>query len=460
MKTMLIRVAMVLSLVIIGTGIVNAREGDTLEPITIEAPNLVTWPENLLAEDPDFRVINQRVREARNSGVPLAVRIVDLTMPENELPFQVRQYLREDFSQPLSPEQQQTIAESWVRSEAIETSDEANDGFLLLVLVPEDRTQTQAIWWIGPNALPLNGLTRENIAATQGVMNDQFAQGNMPNGVFLGVSEFSYNIQFGTPERLERSTLQDALHMAMIPMAIITALTGLAIPVLAVVLSRRNSTDAQIRDEISPWEAAALHMGRARAEIPAAMLLRAIQDGHTTPLEDGGLQISTASSNDAIEVLRPFADEDGIVDKATMYEITALTQPVREGIEQRLASIGAMTPDAVRDRCSLLVAIGIAAFMAALTTVPGVVSMSAIGVLGIVIAIAGIACGWWWLAYRRYTTPAGESLLHDWLDAADESERFAFDSAIHQHLLTEPVGGPEVTMQMQLVRRLRGLGSA
>lgn len=460
MRRILVHFILIFSIIVAGITTASAREGDTLEPIAIEAPNLVTWPENLLAEEPDARVINQRVREARNSGVPLAVRIVDLSLPEGELPFQIRQYMREDFSQPLSPGMKQQIAESWIRSEAIETTEEANDGFLLLVLVPEDRTQTQAIWWIGPNALPLNGLTEDNIAATQNVMNEQFAQGNMPNGVFMGVSEFSYNIQFGTPERLERSTLQNALHKATIPMAIVTSIAGIAIPVLAFVLGRRNDNSAPIQHEINPWEAAALHQGRARAEIPAAMLLDAVHKGDVSHLANGELQISSDASGREIDRLRPFADEEGIIDAVTMYEIDAITEPIRRDIERELMSIGAMTPDAVRDRNVMLIAMGIAAFMAALCIVPSVVSMSGFGVLGIAVAVIGIGCGWWWLAYRRFTTPAGEELLRNWLDAVDERERSAFDTAIHQHLLTDPAGGPEASMQMQLVRRLRGLGSA
>lgn len=456
----LMQIAVVLSLLMGSFGTVDAREGDTLEPIAIDAPNLITWPENMLDEEPDYRIINQRVREARNSGVPLAVRIVDLSLPENELPFQIRQFLREDFSQPLSPELQQQIANAWVKSEDIETSAEADDGFLLLVLVPEDRTQTQAIWWIGPNALPLNGLTTENISATQNVMNDQFSRGNLTDGVFLGISEFSYNIQFGTPDRLERSTLQNALRISTVPLAIFSAISGVAIPVLAVVFTRQNNFGSTIKFELSPWEAAALHIGRARAEIPAAMLLDSIHNGEISALADGSLQLSSNSSNTAVELLRSFVDDNGIVDTATMYEIEALLEPVRRTIETDLMGIGAMTPDAGRDRIAMLVAMGIAAFLAMLGIVPSVLSMSAVGVLGIGIAIIGIACGWWWLAYRRYTSPAGEILLREWLESANDKDRSDFDTVVHQYLLTIPVGGPEVTIQMQLVRRLRGLGSA
>lgn len=460
MKSLLLRLGLILAIMMTGTAEVAAREGDTLEPITIDAPTLVTWPENLLEQDTDFRLINQRVNEARNSGVPLAVRIVDLSLPDDEIPFQVRQHFRDGVNLPLNPDQQRQIVRDWIRSEAIETSAEANDGFLLLVLVPEDRAQTQAIWWIGPNALPLNGLTEDNIDATQHVMNEQFAQGNMPNGVFLGVSEFSYNIQFGTPERLERSTLQDALHMATIPIAIITALSGVAIPVLTFVLSRRNDNDSATSAEISAWEAAALHLGRARPEIPAAMLLESLHNGEVTMRDDGALQISPGASGSVVDALQPFADDEGIIDTVAMYEIEALTEPVRKDIETRLADIGAMTPDVAQDRSRILIAIGIAAFMAAISVVPSVVSMSAIGVLGIAIAVVGIASGWWWLAYRRYTSPAGEKLLNKWLESADEADRSSFDTAVHQDLLIDPPGGPDVTAQTQLIRRLRGLGSA
>src|SRR5690606_30879555 len=118
----LVQITFALLMLTAGAVPATAREGDTLLPITIDAPTLETWPENLLEQDTDYRLINQRVNEARNSGVPLAVRIIDMTLPEDELPFQVRGYAEEDFSQPFTPERQQEILESWIRSEAIETS--------------------------------------------------------------------------------------------------------------------------------------------------------------------------------------------------------------------------------------------------------------------------------------------------------------------------------------------------
>lgn len=452
------RIVLLLLMVLASVAPATAREGDTLEPVQIDAPALETWPETLLHED-DVRPIEQRVREARNSGVPLAVRIIDLSLPSEDLPFQIRQYAREDFSQPISVERQQAMIESWANAEAVETSEGANDGFILLVLVPEDRTQTQAIWWIGPNALPLNGLTQENILATHAVMNSQFAEGNMPNGVFLGISEFSYNIQFGEPERLIRADLEDALFWATIPMAIGTAIAGVAIPGLAVWFSRRNTNQTAEQHPLSPWEAAALQLGRARPSIPAAMLLDSFHQGGLTPLANGGLRIEPNVSNVAVEALRAFANDDGIVDGMTMYEIESIVAPVRGEIEDRLAEVGAMTPDAHTDRIWMLLAMGLAGFLAVLSTVPSVMSMSAIGIFSIGISIIGIASGWWWLAYRSYTSPAGETMLAQWLETATPAERSAFDMVIHQDLLTDQAGGPDVTHQTQLVRQLRGFGS-
>lgn len=435
-----------------------AREGDTLLPIQIDAPALETYPDDLLADN-DFRAIESRVIEARNAGVPVAIRIVDMTQPAAEMPFPVRKYARDDFSQPMSAERQQALASAWFEHESIETSNGADDGFVLLVLVPEDRTHTEAIWGIGPNALPLNGLTEENIHATNNVMDAQFAEGNMPNGVYLGISEFSYNVQFGVPERLERTSNQNALHTAMIPLAIVTAFVGLLVPALAWRLSRRHDDSGDIDQPLTPWQAAAIHRKRATPAITAAMLLDAVHRGVLTPGRDGSVQLSPEPGNVAVEALRPFANTDGVVPAEVMLEVNAITAPVRDQIENDLAECGVMTSRVYVDRMWILVSMAGALGMAALTVVPTIVSMSAIGVFGIAIAIIGVVSGWWWLTHRSYVTPAGEALLERWLAEASPEERHLFDSATNLRMLTDQIGGPVVNPQTRLVRQLRGLGA-
>ena len=436
----------------------SARGGDTLEPIQIEAPALETFPEDLLAES-DFSAIEARVIEARNAGVPVAIRIVDMTVEASELPFPVRQFATTDFSQPISEERQQTILDAWLRNEVIETSKDANDGFLLLVLVPEDRTQTQAMWWIGDNALPLNGLTHENILATQGEMNAEFAKGNMPNGVFMGISEFSYNVQFGVPDRLERTRVGRALHTAVIPLAIGTIAAGLAVPALAWWLARKNNNSVEIEAEISPWQAAALYMQRPSAVITAAMLLDAVHTGELVPGKDGSVRLKPGVTNPALAALRPFANDEGLVPAEPMLEIEAITFPVRSAIENDLAAIGAFTPRVHVDRTWVLLAMTIAILVAALSVVPTVVSMSALGVGAIIIALVGVTIGEWWITHRSYTSPAGKQLLETWLESASAEDRYLFDTAINLDLLTDQAGGPNVNPQTHLVRQLRGLGA-
>lgn len=453
--THVLRALMLVVLLTMPVASVTAREGDTLEPIQINAPALSTWPDDLLHTD-DANDIAGRVHEARASGVPVAIRIVDLSQDPMDLPFQARQYARLDLSQPLTPEQQEQVGQSWVNAEPVESSAGANDGFVLIVLVPEDRTQTQAVWWVGAEALPINGLTQANILATQTVMSQQFADSNMPNGVYLGISEFSYNIQFGEPEQLVPTELQRALRWSTVPLAIVTIAAGVGVPVLAYWCSRRVPKDPIGEHELTPWEAAALQQGRARQEIPAAMLLDAVHRGTLTPLAGGALQIG----DDAVlEPLRAYATTDGVVSKAALYEIEAIMQPVRTDIEERMASIGAMTASARADRTLILVAMGITAFLAVLSVVPSVVSMSRWGIFAITIALIGIGAGWWWLTYRSYTTPGGRTLLADWLSTASPEDRERFEMVVHQDMLTDQRGGPDVHQQMRLMRQLRGLGS-
>ena len=452
------RIVVAIALLVLPCSPAYARSGDTLEPVTIDAPALETYPADLLSEN-DFDAVEQRAQEARNSGVPLAVRIVDVSQTAEDIPFAIRRYGSTDYTLPISAERQAQFLSAWVETEPVETSADADDGFLLLVLVPEDRTQTQAFWRIGPNALPLNSLTEANIAETQAVMQEQFAAGNMPNGVYMGISLFSYYNQFGTPERLLRSKMQDALHTATIPLGIGAALAGLAIPVVAWAISRRSASEEAIDAEITPWQAAALQQGRATGAITAAMLLDAVHAGAATPTREGGLLLHDADFNSAIALLKPFADDDGLVPASAMLEVDAITAPVRQRIEDNLAEIGAYNARALPERTTLLIWMGIAAFIAVLTVVPTVQAMSRVGVLGIAIAAIGVLFGWWWLSRRRYTTPAGRRLFEQWRASASADDLSRLYLVTAQIYLLGAPGGPNASAQTHLMRRLRGLGA-
>lgn len=434
-----------------------AREGDTLEPVRVEAAPLVTYPDTLLSED-NFRSIEGRVVESRNAGAPVAVRIVDLSLPQSDLPFQIRQFLTTDFSQPVPQARQDLIVESWLKSEPIESSEGANDGFLLLVLVPEDRSQTLALWSIGDNALPLNGLTRTNIEATHGVMDPQLASGNVPNGVFLAMSEFGYNVQFGTPERLQLSKLGSALHTAVLPLAIGTILAGIAIPLMAWWVGRTRSIQTGSHS-LSPWHAAALHRGRATADIPAAMLLDAYHHGELQPHANGTFTIAHASTNPALNVLHAHADESGTVPAMDMLHINAITEPVERSIEHELVFAGYFAGGRITERAWMLAVMAVALFMAVLSVVPSVVGLSRIGIFACVFTSLCVMFGWWWLRNRKFTTDAGEQALTAWLDRASAADLARFETAIDQTLLTDTIGGPGVANQTRLIRTLRGLGA-
>lgn len=434
-----------------------ARDGDTLLPVEVSAPGLKTNPESMLGNN--FEVIVQRVEEARTSGVPLAVRVVDLNQDSSQIPMPVRQLAGNDFATPLSDSQKDIILESWIDQEPIETTQGANDGFMLLILVPKDQTQAQVLWWIGPNALPINGLTAANIAGTQQVMQEQFDAGNVPNGIFLGILEFSYLIQFGESARIERTTLQDALHTAVLPLSIGTALAGLAVPGVSIWLSRRRQPGMVGNPNISPWEAAALYEGRATNVIPTAMLLDAVHRGVITPTTDGAMLINEPNDNEAVEAIGMFANQHSQVSAQAMLEIDGIIAPITTGIEERLAEIAAFTNHAHVDRVWMQLAIGFTAFLAALSVVPTLASSSTSGVFGVAIALIGIAYGWWWLSSRSLTTPEGARLLNSWLKSASPNDRNLFDMAVNQTHLINQDGGPDTSAQRQLVRRLRGLGA-
>lgn len=438
----------------------SAQSGDTLLPVTPEAEAVKIYPEDAFTAD-EVKQITGRVREARNSGAPVAVRVVDLTAPPGELPSHFRQFASTDLSQPLPDARVTYMLNTWIGNEPIESEPGADDGFLLLVLTGADPTQTQAFWHIGPNALPLNGLTSDNIAATQSIMKISFTNGSVANGVYLGMSEFSYNIQFGSPERLQRSNLGEALHAAVTPLALVTAMAGAAIPALALWFTRRRSetrVDAPVTLD-SPWQAAAVSRGRATADIPAAMLFAAYHRGEIQQLDNGALAINAKSTDPAVQALSRFANSDGILTSDAVQQVSSITAPVSQAIEEELTRNGAFTSRAQFERGWMLILMGVAGFLALLTLVPSVLSMSRLGIFAIAFVLLTILQGWWWISTRRLTTPAGEDALRAWLERAAKPDLALFETATRQSLLTDPVGGPNVPNQTQLVRKLRGLGS-
>lgn len=467
MRTRLIRVIL-LSLILMATGtaIVSAQR-DPLAPVfDMEAEPLQVHPPELVAQENQDAIIGL-VQEARQFGVPVAVRIVSLEQGHEFLPdlgdLEPGTRLVEDTMREL--------AIQWLGREPIESSPGADDGFLMLVIIPEDQSLSSAIIQPDEDALPLNGLTRGNIdevIATHVL--PSFENNEVSQGIRTGLSIFSYNNLFGTPERIELGDLHRDLQMvAGIPLAGATALGAGALAVLALwIRSREHGTPAGDTGEpISAFAAAALHRGRVDDAVVTGGLLELLRrgalvaDGDQLRLAEGkALEPGDPLLGGIMDALRQNAGSDGAIQPAAARRLHDLVGPAATALEDDLASRGMFNKDGRVELMWLVLASGLVGATALFTLIPSTLGMARFGIAAIALAAVTIAVVLTWATRRSWTTPMGRDALQAWLADAPADERIAFDAVVHQDELLSAIGGPFTPPTVDVVRRLRGLGAA
>ncbi len=211
----------------------------------MEAQPFEAFPPELIADENQQAIVDL-VNEARLFGVPIAVRVVSRDGGHQNLP----QLENTPADARIDDGTMRELAQAWMDREPIESSPGAEDGFLMLVVMPEDETQSSAIIMPAANALPLNGLTAGNIdEVVRTLVLPSFDQNQVSQGIRTGLSVFSYNNLFAKPERIQLDDLHKDLRMvAGLPLAGATALAALALAGLAWWLSRRTPVTASSAD--------------------------------------------------------------------------------------------------------------------------------------------------------------------------------------------------------------------
>jgi hypothetical protein len=444
-----------------------AESRDPLAPVfDMEAEPLQVHPPELVAEDNQEAIVGL-VHEARQFGAPIAVRVVSLEGGHEFLPdlggLQPGTRIAEDSMREL--------ANAWMDREPIESSPGADDGFLMLVIIPEDQARSSAIIEPAPDALPLNGLTRENledVLATHVL--PSFENNEVSQGIRTGLSLFSYNNLFGKPDRIELGDLHQDLQMvAGIPLAGATALGAVALAGLALWIRSREpgSSSADAAQPISAFAAASLHQGRVDDAVVTGALLELVR--HGALVEEGDrLRIDERRAPETsdpllsgiVATLRRNAGADGVIQPAAARRLHDLMSPAVSALEDELATRGLFNKDGRVELMWLALASGLVGAIALFTLIPSILGMARFGIASITLAAVTIVVVLTWAARRSWTTRQGREALKGWREAASAEDRFAFDSVVHQDELVSAIGGPFTPPTVNLVRRLRGLGPA
>jgi len=346
MRHLLFR-SILLALILLSTTVMplSARERDPLAPVhDMEAHQFEAFPPDIVAPE-NAEEITALVNEARLFGVPVAVRVVQLPADHEAL----RTFRDVDPGAKVPDETMREMASSWMAREPIESSPGADDGFLMLVVMPEDPALSNAVILPGPNALPLNGLTRQNIdeVLAQQVL-PRFERNEVSQGIRSGLSVFSYNNLFGEPERLSLDGLhQDLRNFAAMPLAALTILSGLGLIGLAGWIHRRRPAGAHEESDprFSPFAAGALQRGRVDDAVVTGSVLHLVRIG---ALEPGSPDVTPLRVAPAVTIedpvaravhseLQRHAGDDGVLPPAAMRRLHDLMRPVRAFLEDDLA---------------------------------------------------------------------------------------------------------------------------
>lgn len=444
----------------------TARERDPLAPVSaMEATQLEVFPPELVAEENQQGIIDL-VNEARLFGVPVAVRVVS---QEGGHEYLTR--LRDAPANTRMPDDtMRELARAWMKREPIESSPGAADGFLMLVIMPQDETQSSVIIEPGPNALPLNGLTAGNIdEVVRTLVLPSFDNNEISQGIRVGLSVFSYNNLFARPERIELDKLhQDLRTVAGLPLAGATTLASIALAGLAWWISRRARPGTTgPAPTLSPFAAGALHEGRVNDAVMTGGLLELLRLGVLRPGDEDivvdkerGATVEDPFLASLVAMLVRNADDDGRIHRGALRRLPDLESPARSLLEDDLAARGLLDRDGKVETMWLVLASGLTATLALFTLLPSILGMARSGIAAITLAAIVITVVLAWATRRSWTTPRGREALAAWEATASPDERAAFDAIVDQDDLVSAAGGPFTPPTIDLVRTLRGLGAA
>jgi hypothetical protein len=388
----------------------------TSDPVLIEPSDLLlkTLPEDvdpveqgLAYEETMLNLLNV-VNEARDYGIPFSVHVItdegiDAERSANE------------------------VAAERYADAPVETSDGADDGLLMLVIVTEpDLTETRVGFATGANFYPLGGITPDRLTYIADVqMQALIDEGRIGDAVIEGATWVEWTQLFEPTPNDPPDELQSGLHDLLAPWGALLFGGLAALALIAAVgtqaLTWRGTSATVTLDAPDAITMGAIARGRVDRAVLAGAVLDAVDRGSIVLDQDNRLRAGGAAptARDALllDAIGAIEARGGTPTPAALGRYLSEDGAVRRAMEDQLATAGAL------DRRSPVLTVWLRGIAAA-----GVI----LGVAGLVLSILGEAATSLaaaialtaislvvliWNEQRSWATRAGRAALRDWEEA-------------------------------------------
>ncbi len=403
---------------------------DLFAPVETSTAPLTVVPQNLLTAN-ERETIARLVREARTFGIPWSVEVMRPV-------------------ESVSDETVQEMADEQYAQLPVESTEGAADGMLMLVIVPpEDHTQTQAAFAAGANFYPRGGITPERLdTIVSEQMEPAFGENRIADAVIEGATWVKWTHLFEPTPDAPPTNLEQGLQDLLEPVAAVGfAGIGLLILVstgIVVGLTRRGTGIAPDPGCLDGVLAAAIDRGRVDRPVLAGAVLDATERGGLMMDDAGGVHAgSTPPSLDRdtvlVNMLHASQTADRGVRMTTLLRSLARSGELARAIEDGLAQSGAFHPRSpiltwvLRALAAAGLMLGLTGLVVAVLGEARYALAAAVG-LGAVSLIVLI-----WNERRSWATSAGTRAVATWRDqhhGPDNQERIMYDTIVDMEPIT------------------------
>jgi hypothetical protein len=406
----------------IGQVVTSDHDGwDIFAPVPVTTDPIQIDPGDLLSKK-DREDLEKVVNEARTYGIPWSVHVITDS----------------DLEQGFSADD---VAAERYAAHPVETSEDAGDGLLVLVIVTEpDHTQSQVGFATGPNFYPRGGITPERLRYIADVqMGAMIEEDHIGDAVIEGDTWIEWAQLFEPTPDPPPTKLETGLRDLLVPFGALgfgaLAFGVLSAALAATWLTRRGGVATGGTTIDNGVAMAALKRGRVDRPVLAGAVLDALDRGALTfvGIDRLGAGNAAATSRDGM-VLSAIAEIEARGGSPTPYAVgryLAADGTLRRDLEDRLSAEGAFYRRSpvvtvwLRGIAAAGTLLGIVAIVVSVLgeAAPALAAAIALTVISLVTLI--------WNERRSWATTAGRKALASWLaphQPPEDRERALFET--------------------------------